>query len=102
MYILLGANTTFNASVTETSIALQWLPSDLSATYSVQHKVSTDVSAPTEDVVPMPQDNNTNIEHEIEGLDPGQTYTVEVVRDSVSIFLDNITTSKCLPGSCIV
>ena len=93
MYSLYGANSTINASVTDTSISLQWLPSDLNATYLVQYKVSTDSGVGIENPVTMPADNNSLISHDILGLDPGQTYNIEVEKDGLPLFMDNITTS---------
>jgi len=93
VYSLYGANSTINASVTDTSISLQWLPSDLNATYLVQYKVSTDSGVGIENPVTMPADNNSLISHDILGLDPGQTYNIEVEKDGLPLFMDNITTS---------
>lgn len=94
VYNLYGSNSSINVSVTEYSIQLQWLPEDLNTTYLIRHKVSTDTSGGIVTDVTMPDDNSTAIEEEIAGLYPGQQYTIEVEKDGIGLFLDNITTSK--------
>jgi len=100
VYNIYSANSTVNVSVTETSVWLSWPEPDLTVNYSLLHAPAANPASATTETVLLPDNNDTDVTHNITGLDPGQTYLIQILRDEQSMFLKNITTSKLLLTNC--